>query len=590
MEEILIPNDSRHDVVTYELVIDETPVDPSMQVMSISICKEANRIPSAHIVLRDGEASEQTFALSEQGEFVPGKKITIKIGRDGDNQELFSGIIIKHAIKVKENGNGELCLECRDETVKMSIGRHSKYFEQVTDSQVFDELIGSYDGLQSDSESTSLNHKELVQHHVTDWDFLLMRAEANGMLVLVDDGSIKIGKPQITGEPVLQLTYGASILEFEAEMDARDQWKKVQAQSWDYSNQQLFEAESTSSTFTQHGNIPSDELAEAINLEQYEMQHSGHLLEQELQDWVTGVMLRSHLAKIRGRAKFFGFAEIKPGQVVKLDGVGERFQGNAYVTAIRHEMSNGIWDTHVQFGLDPDRYSEIYTNINDAPSAGLLGAIRGLQIGKVVQLQDDPDGENRILVRIPVIDDQAQGIWTRVASLDAGANRGAFFMPEIDDEVIVGFINNDPRDAVMLGMLHSSALPAPLTAEDVNHVKGFTTRSDMHVEFNDDTKTITIDTPAGNSITLDESGTKIEIKDQSDNVISMESNGITMESPNNIEIKAGINLTLSAGATLSVEGATVGIKADGPASLEGATSKVSSSGITEVTGSMVKIN
>lgn len=590
MEEILIPNDSRHDVVTYELVIDETPVDPSMQVMSISICKEANRIPSAHIVLRDGEASEQTFALSEQGEFVPGKKITIKIGRDGDNQELFSGIIIKHAIKVKENGNGELCLECRDETVKMSIGRHSKYFEQVTDSQVFDELIGSYDGLQSDSESTSLNHKELVQHHVTDWDFLLMRAEANGMLVLVDDGSIKIGKPQITGDPVLQLTYGASILEFEAEMDARDQWKKVQAQSWDYSNQQLFEAESTSSTFTQHGNIPSDELAEAINLEQYEMQHSGHLLEQELQDWVTGVMLRSHLAKIRGRAKFFGFAEIKPGQVVKLDGVGERFQGNAYVTAIRHEMSNGIWDTHVQFGLDPDRYSEIYTNINDAPSAGLLGAIRGLQIGKVVQLQDDPDGENRILVRIPVIDDQAQGIWTRVASLDAGANRGAFFMPEIDDEVIVGFINNDPRDAVMLGMLHSSALPAPLTAEDVNHVKGFTTRSDMHVEFNDDTKTITIDTPAGNSITLDESGTKIEIKDQSDNVISMESNGITMESPNNIEIKAGINLTLSAGATLSVEGATVGIKADGPASLEGATSKVSSSGITEVTGSMVKIN
>ena len=512
------------------------------------------------------------------------------MGRDGDNQELFQGIIVKHRIKVNENGNGELCMDCRDNAVKMSIGRHSKYFEDVTDSEVFDELIGGYEGLQSDPEPTTLNHKELVQHHLTDWDFLLLRAEANGMLVLVDDGNIQILKPQVTGDPVLQLTYGSSILEFEAEMDARDQWKNVQAQSWNYSNQQLFEAEASSAPFSEHGNLSGEALSEAINLERYELQHSGHLLEQELQDWVDGVMLRSRLAKIRGRAKFFGFAQIKPGNVVKLEGVGNRFTGNAFVTAIRHEMSNGLWDTHVQFGLDPDRYAQTFSNIQDVPSAGLIGSIKGLQIGKVVQLQGDPDGEHRILVRIPVIDEQAQGVWTRVASLDAGSDRGAFFMPEIDDEVIVGFINNDPRDAVMLGMVHSSAHPAPLTAEDDNHVKGFTTRSDMHVEFNDDTKTITIDTPAGNSITLDEGDTKIEIRDQSDNVISMESAGITIESPNNIEIKAGINLSLSTGATLSIGGATVEIKADGPASLEGALAKVSSSGITEVTGSMVKIN
>ena len=47
MEEILIPNESRHDVVTYELIVDNNPTDPSMQVLSISICKEANRIPTA---------------------------------------------------------------------------------------------------------------------------------------------------------------------------------------------------------------------------------------------------------------------------------------------------------------------------------------------------------------------------------------------------------------------------------------------------------------------------------------------------------------------------------------------------------------
>ena len=96
----------------------------------------------------------------------------------------------------------------------------------------------------------------------------------------------------------------------------------------------------------------------------------------------------------------------------------------------------------------------------------MLPAIGGLQIGVVSQLQDDPDGEDRILVQIPIIDNQEQGIWCRVSSLDAGDSRGAYFRPEIGDEVIVGFINEDPNDAVVLGMLHSSAKPAPITASD----------------------------------------------------------------------------------------------------------------------------
>jgi len=189
-----------------------------------------------------------------------------------------------------------------------------------------------------------------------------------------------------------------------------------------------------------------------------------------------------------------------------------------------------------------------------------------------------------------VIDNNDQGIWTRVASLDAGADRGAFFRPEIGDEVIVGFINDDPRDAIVLGMLHSSAKPAPIIAKDVNHEKGFTTRSKMHLQFNDDTKTITIDTPAGNSIKIDEQGMKIEIKDQNSNKITMDTAGIKLESPMNVEIKAGVNLTLSAAATLSIGALSLGMKADGNLSLEGALAKLSAQGITEISGSLVKIN
>jgi Rhs element Vgr protein len=588
MPEILIPNDSKHDVATYKIMVDGTEVDPSIQLLSLSISKELNRVSTASLMFRDGDAALQTFTLSNQEVFVPGKKIEISIGRDSINKSAFKGIIIKHAVKVKANGNTHLRVECMDEAVKMTIGRKNQYFENVKDSDVFDDLVSKY-GIKSAPATTTLQHKELVQHNITDWDFMLLRAEANGMLVNVDDGVIKIAKPVIQKE-VLQVNYGSSVLEFEAEIDARYQFKSVNAESWDYSNQQLFTADTSSSSFAEQGNITAEDLAEAVSPDKFDMHHSGHKLEQELQDWTDGIMLRSRLAKIRGRARFTGFAGIKPGDTVKLSGVGDRFNGNAFVTAVRQDIGGGTWETQIQFGLDPRRYAFIHNDMNDAPTAGLAGGIHGLQIGVVVQLESDPDGEDRIRVRIPVIDSNAQGIWTRIASLDAGDNRGAFFMPEIGDEVIVGFINGDPNDPVALGMLHSSNKPAPITPSDANNEKGFTTRSKMHLSFNDDAKTIVIDTPAGNSITIDEQSMKIEIKDQSSNKITMETSGITLESPANIDIKAGAVLTLAGGASLSIGAPSLAVKADADVSIEGAVAKLASSGITEISGSIVKIN
>jgi Rhs element Vgr protein len=591
MEELIIPNPSQHDVASFNILLNGAAMDASYEVLSISIDKEINRIPTAKIVLKDGDASLANFEISNKADFVPGTEIVIKIGFDSKNNQAFKGIITKHTIKVKESGDTQLLIECKDIAVRMTVGRHSRYFLDVKDSEVFDLLINNYEGLTGEITSTNLKHNELVQHHLSNWDFMLLRAEANGMLVNVDDGKIQINRPDTTSDPVLQVSYGSSIIEFEAEMDARNQWANVEAVSWDYTNQQLFKANiSEAKAFTQHGNIPGSDLSGAIQLDKFELNHSGHLMEQELQDWVEGTMLRSRLGKIRGRARVTGFAGIKPGNMLKLTGVGNRFNGNAYVTAVKQDMGDGTWYTQIQFGLDPQRYNAVNKDVNDFQAAGLIGSISGLQIGIVVQLENDPDGEDRVLVKIPVIDADSNGTWVRVACLDAGANRGSFFRPEIDDEVIVGFINDDPRHGVMLGMLNSSTKPAPLAAKDANDEKGFFTRSKMRIHINDDTKTITIDTPAGNSIKLDEDGKKIEIKDQNSNKINMSSSGISLESQQSIEIKAGSNLTLSAGASLSIGGASLSVKADGSLGLEGAATKISSSGITEVSGSLVKIN
>ena len=591
MEELIIPNPSQHDVVSYNILLDGNDMDASYEILSISIDKEINRIPTAKILIKDGDASLAQFEISNKNDFIPGKEIIIKIGFDSNNKQAFKGLITKHQVRVKENGNTQLMIECKDYAMRMTLGRQSKYYLESKDSDVIDTIISNYENLTADVEDTQLKHQELIQHHVTDWDYVILRAESNGMLVNVNDGDISVKKPDTSANPVLQITYGSSIMEFEAEMDARSQWTKVQASSWDYKNQELFTAEiDEANSFSQAGNVPGATLAASNKLEQYQLHHSGHLLEQELQSWVDGTMMRSRLAKIRGRARFTGFSDIKPGDMVKIAGVGERFNGNSFVTAVRQDVGDGTWYTNIQFGMSPEQYSSVHPDLNESPSAGLLGAIKGLQIAKVLQLENDPEGEDRILVKIPIIDNSSNGTWVRIACLDAGKDRGSFFRPEIDDEVIVGFINNDPRHAIMLGMLNSSAKPAPLTATDANDEKGFFTRSNMRVHFNDAKKIITIDTPAGNSIVLDEDGSKIEIKDQNANKITMDSSGIKLDSPNDVVIKAGLNLKISAGSAIEITGNSMKVGGTASMNLESASTKISSSGVTEISGSLVKIN
>lgn len=581
---------SSHDVSTFKIIIEEQEVDPSEQVLSITITKELNRISMATIIIRDGEASEQTFSVSEEGNFIPGKKIKLVAGRDGDNAVFFKGLITRQAIRIKENGDAEIHVECRDEAVRMTIGRKSRYYEKGEDKKVIEQLA-KLNKVKAQCEDTKLNHKELVQHNISDWDFLLLRAEANGMLVSTEDGLIKVFKPNTDAAPVAELVYGTDILELVAEMDGTYQFKNIVAESWDFANQKVFKSETASVKIKEAGNVKGSDIATDLGPEKFLLHHGGFRLEQELKDWADGFMIRSRLAKIRGRARVTGTDKIKPGNMIKLEGIGARFNGNVFVTAVRHEILDGTWQTDIQFGLDPARYAERHNNdMNERQASGLVGSIHGLQVGKAVKLENDPDGQDRILVRLPTIDNNGQGIWTRVASLDAGNERGAYFRPELGDEVIVGFINDDPRDAVMLGMLHSGQKPSPIKAADANDEKGFTTRSKMHISFNDSTKTITIDTPQGNKIVLDEGKSSIEIQDQNQNKLVMKPAGITMESNGNIDITAAQVLTLKGGTSLSIGGPSISMKADGNVSIEGAMAKLAAQGPNEITGLPVKIN
>lgn len=573
-----IPTTRPASVITSVIKIEGSEIARTFQVDSITVTKEVNRIPWAKVILLDGEASSENFQASNDALFIPGKKIEIKCGYQSDNNTIFKGIIIKMSIKIRAGGTSMLVLECRDETVKMTIGRKSNYFLAVKDSDIISQITGTYSGFSTTVEATSVTHKEVVQYDCTDWDFVVARSEANGKFCFPDDGQLNVKAPQLSQTAVLSLLYGATILELDAEIDARHQLKNVTSKSWSYADQKIVETEAANPSVALNGNLTSPDLAKVIGLDKFILNHGGKVEETELQAWSDALLLKRQLAKVRGRVKCKGVHTVKPGMIIELGGVGDRFNGKAFVSAVQHFVAAGDWQLNIQFGCDPEWFTET-NDLNDKPSAGLLAAVHGLQTGIVTQLESDPDGENRIKVRMPIISSSDDGIWARIATLDAGKERGSFFLPEIGDEVIVGFINDDPRDAVVLGMVHSSKLPAPLTAEDTNHKKGFTTRSKMKMIFDDEKKSFTLETPAGKKIVVDEDAGEIKIMDENQNKLVMDSSGILIQSNGKIEIKAtqdlkmeGLNVEMKAQAKFAAEAsAAAEVKASGALTLKGAT-------------------
>ncbi|MCI5150460.1 MAG: type VI secretion system tip protein VgrG, partial [Candidatus Electrothrix sp. MAN1_4] len=411
--------------------------------------------------------------------------------------------------------------------------------------------IGNH-GLTADVEATLPELKSVVQYEASDWDFLLCRAEANGMVVLVEDGTIRVAPPVTDEEPVVAVGYGNSLLELDAEIDARLQSKGITADTWDAAEQEVVSIDAEDPVVANSGNLTSAELADIGDKERQAIHHGGGLEQTELQVWADGRLLRERLAKIRGRAKFQGFSGVLPGNIIELTGVGERFAGRLYVSGVRHTLGGGNWETDVQFGLNPDLFAETY-NLRPLPAAGLLPGVGGLQIGIVTALEEDPEGEDRIKVRLPLVSSEEEGIWARLATLDAGDGRGTFFRPDIGDEVIVGFLNDDPRHPVVLGMLHSSAKPAPEPAQDDNHRKGYVSRENMRFIFDDEKKVIILETPGGNRLTLSEDETAVLLEDQNSNKITLNADGITL--------KSGKDLILKAVNDVKVEGVNAEVQA-----------------------------
>lgn len=590
-----IPVDGPADVKTIKIFLDEKEMNANYQLDSILIHKEVNRIPFARITLLDGTVADMKFEASDSGDFNPGKAIKIQAGYNGKDKTLFKGVIVKQGVRLGKGKKSILKIEAKDEYAGLCIGRKSAYFYKSLDSEIIDDILKEHKKaykasvprkytLKNEIEKTGLKHEEMVQYYASDWDFIVTRAEKNGMLVMLSDGVFKVAKPNMSTNPKVTLVYGATIFEFESDLDAISQYKSVESTSWSISDQKTEMLDSKEPDLGKQGELSGEDLSKVLGSDVFGIQHVGNVINKELQQWADAKMLKTRLAKLRGRVKVQGFPGVNPGDVIELKGIGNHYNGKVFTSAVRHIISNKTWEMDIQFGLKENWFSE-HIDIVDSPASGLVPAINGLHIGVVTQIEKDPDSEFRMLVRAPMISETEEGIWARVAQLDAGKKRGTYFRPEIGDEVVLGFLNCDPRDPIVLGALHSSKNPSPIDPKDDNDEKGIVTRSGMKLLFDDKNKIIHLQTSDDkNKVRLDEKKKGIFIEDEHGNKIEMTSKGISLESASDIILKAK-------DGEIKMTAKTISGKSDGEIKLNGKSAEISSTGVTTIKGdSAVKIN
>ena len=586
--------------VTFTIKVDGKEIPGTYQVISIDTWNAVNRVPRARIVVFDGSPAKQDFEISSQKTFLPGNKVQVAAGYFGAKEAvIFEGIIVKQEIEISQAQGSKLAIDISDLAMKMTLERKNAVFEKIKDSDLIGKLI-SDNGLAKSVAATTTVHEDIVQYYCSDWDLMLTRAEMNSMVATIASGKVTVQKPDTSRAPALTVTYGESILDLHAEMDAATQYDKsaIKSYTWDVASQKVIDSGPGSVTVKEPGNFSSAQLAKVFNVRKFTQQTGGNIEKSSLQDWSSAELMKSKLAKIRGSVRFQGNALAVTGGTIELAGCGDRFNGTAYVSGVHHSIEDGRWSSSVEFGLSAQWFAAEAPHIAAPEASGQLPPIQGLQTGIVKKVAKDPGGEFRVLVNLPLLQSKTD-VWARMGTFYASNKVGAVFFPEVNDEVVIGFMNEDPRYPVILGSLYSKKLPPLYPPDEKNTKKAIITKGKLEIYFDDKDKVIEIKTPGKHVIKLDDKSKALSIKDGNGNTISLSKGGISLNSASNIKITAKGNITmdakgnlvLKAAANASMEGLQVAHKAKAKFSAKGnATAELTASGMLTVRGAIVKIN
>ncbi|WP_434441098.1 VgrG-related protein [Lentzea sp. E54] len=435
---------------------------------------------------------------------------------------------------------------------------------------------------------------QLSQDNVSDWDFLSRLARTVGAQIAVRDGKLgfTLPEPPATAPNVkakaksdpLVLEMHSTLVALRAGITTAGQVPEVQVRGWDFENKQ--EVLATAAPTTAGVEVAqANPVALANRFKAPPHLEAGQPYRTHAEAKAAAEALAAQLggscAELTGVAR--GNPLLKAGTAVALTNVGEPFQGKYTLTSTRHLFAEHT-DYTTEFTVSGRQERSLYGlvhNAKDRPLNGLVPAI--------VTNAKDPLRLGRVQVNFPWLAKDLTSVWARTVQQGAGANRGTVVLPEVGDEVLVGFEHGEFDAPYVLGGLHNGKDKPPKLGKPVVDgssgeiaARGFVSRRGHRVEFVEDDGVLISSGDGKFVVRLDQKAQHIEIT-----------------SGKSISVKARNGITVDAGAgPLELKGQKVSVTAQAELKAEGAQVKIAGQAQTEVTaggpltvkGAIVKIN
>ncbi len=514
---------------------------------------------------------DRNAELVDEGPFELGAEVRVGVGDEqgrGDNA-LFVGEITGIEPEYRRGTVVDLLVRAYDRTHRLQRGTRTRTFQNVTDSDIATE-VAQVAGLRADVDTTTTQHEHVFQDGTSDYAFLQQRADAIGYYLWVREQTLYFKRESATGNAV-DLEWGRGLLEFHPVLALTQQVNEVAVRGWNpEAKREVLGSATTGSAAPAIGQSGSGaSLAEDSFGAASALVVATGLAAQEEADRLARATFDHYDGRfVEAQGVCVGNDAIQAGTIVNISAVGQRFSGHYTVTKATH-----IWDTQDDYlthfavtGRGGDTLRELITG---RPREDRTWPI---MVG-IVTNNDDPQGQGRVRVRLPWLGDEAEAQWARVASPGAGNRRGLLVLPEVNDEVLVGFEQGDIGQPIVLGGLWNGqdALPADssdvVVNGEVNQRAWVTRRGHKIVLSEQNPALVRIESVAGNTLVIDDDNARIEIRTAGGNTLTLDDNGqslkiggngqIEIESSTNLSIKAGGNLDLEASGVTTIRGATV---------------------------------
>jgi phage baseplate assembly protein gpV len=590
------------------------------------------------------------LAYTDAEVFKPGAEVKIEIETDEIPEEpgsvratLIIGEITAIEPDFAAGGVPGLRVRGYDRSHRLTRGKNTRVYGDanpagagIAEDKIVQTIVRETDGLTGQQIDTSglsnIKYCYVLQYNQTDLEFLWSRARLLGYQVYVIDKTLYFQKADAHRGPEsdkpANLIWRRNLGRFEPRLTLMHQVTEARALGWDPDQKTSIEGKATSDTSKTIPKIGLNKKGSALSKEAFK--------DPAVDAVVDHPLVSIDQAKAMAAARFAeaesefiradgscrqGDPRLIAGRVVTIEDVGQKFSGDYYVTEARHVWARGGYAvTFSVTGRHP--YSLSYLlNERDGHERGL---IHGVVTAKVVSLED-PEELGRVQVMFPWLpkykDADLSSNWARLANPMGGAERGFFYIPEIDDEVLVVFEHGDVNLPYIVGTLWNKKDKPPegtakILSDDKKKINQRILRSRSgHLILLDDKEGeehITITSMSGHTVILDDKGGSetITIRDKTEKnemVIDSAKNSMTIkvEGDFNVEAKGKITLKSTQDMTLQSQanskikaGANLGLEGTAKSELKGAQVSVNGSAQTEVKGgamvqvqgALVKIN